>query len=436
MTRFTLLGAFAAICLWGTLVFLAPVIVDYIVKKEAASMPSGYKIEYNKLTIITEFEERAVKESGKHSSNSPEGRKEVIEGYWNTDFPKVQKEEIQLKNKIKNVVEISNSLSRLTPTGLYTMAGNEASSMGYPSFLGFYDYLIKLRGLFLRFWFDEVYYNLSKKVKPFLKEGENIYKGGSVPPNIFNSGVLLNLFYILILAFLSVFLYTRRLYSIKKRDIQLLGTVDINIMDGSISPWLTKGGQFKNLIFTLFSGQYPRLRKNGFAGEFYIDGVNIASEKFAGSLCYIVSLDSVPGHRAVKTHVTRFAKQEKVPAQKLEEAAAGKELNAIWGKTFKELEPEDKFEITLALLKMKMGKKQVYLIDKICEGLHYDYSMRLKEQLDKLVSEGSTIIFLLSPSMVKGVRKLEGKCFYYADFWLYDLARDERERELEQLGKG
>ncbi|MCP5046070.1 MAG: hypothetical protein GY940_02790, partial [bacterium] len=93
MTRFTLLGAFAAICLWGTLVFLAPVIVDYIVKKEAASMPSGSKIEYNKLTIITEFEKKAVKESGKRSSNSPKGRKEVVEGYWNTDFPKVQKEE-------------------------------------------------------------------------------------------------------------------------------------------------------------------------------------------------------------------------------------------------------------------------------------------------------------------------------------------------------
>ncbi|MCX6579805.1 MAG: ABC transporter permease subunit [Candidatus Aminicenantes bacterium] len=381
------IGITALLVLWIILIVLWPIICDSIVEKKANEITSYYKIHNDKLTVVSEFEKKAEKDKGAYIDNTPEGRKEVVEGYWKNVFPLIEKLDEQPLNEITQVIKEMQYITSLTPATFYLAVANEASSRGYQNFLNFYKYLLELRRQLVRFWIDRVYYNDPTVMVNFVKKDENVFKAKSQLPFYFYQGVVINLCYCIVLLFVSYFLFRFNLFHLPKNSFTCT-QVNLKIKPKQIIGANKDFPDFFPQILNVFFGKIKH-----FTGKISIDGENIVTP-VKKNFIYLPQHEHFPDDIKTKDLIAFFKRLFKLSAEEflsLKDAAGKANLN----KYFVKLSKVQKTKLLLTLV--SFGKNQVYILDDFGNGSTINDRAEMNK-LSTLLRDKSIIVLDLCTS--------------------------------------
>lgn len=176
-------------------------------------MTDSYYLELEKLKIIMDFEKRAYEEIGifRSGKKAPPPVTDLVESYWKEDFKKIEGLELKLENEMKENIKSYQILSMFFPSTFYLSVGNEISSRGYDNFLAFYLYARDLKDRFVRFYFDKKFYTDHTDIESFVKGEENLFHACSRLPDTFGWGILITIFYTIVLLTVSRLLLFKKM---------------------------------------------------------------------------------------------------------------------------------------------------------------------------------------------------------------------------------
>jgi len=170
----------------------------------ASDIESLLKFESGSLKITLSLDKKLIDKYGslKSTDITPreviETTQEAVNEVWERENERID----IIKQKIKQGQAISNFL----PILFYLSSGKELSSHGGSNLIDFYSFSKLRKKQFLGFYFEKRFFSKSSPdhvgpVENFIKGDENIFQAKSRLPHGYTTGLILNLFYILVLLF-------------------------------------------------------------------------------------------------------------------------------------------------------------------------------------------------------------------------------------------
>jgi hypothetical protein len=206
-----MVGMVTVFSVWLLFIFLLPAAVGKIVYSRAEEMISTSEIEKAKFSELMNFEKKAKKQMGKldiENSNT-ETRQQLFNYFWNNGFKKIMGHEQTIINEMKNVISLHYDLSLIFPTSFFLSVNNEISGRGYENLITFYEHVYRLKMGFVKYYAEKSFFSNEKTVKPYLKGKENIFYAPSLLPGNFGFGLVISVFWLLLLILFSWFFFNR-----------------------------------------------------------------------------------------------------------------------------------------------------------------------------------------------------------------------------------
>ena len=406
----------ATIALWLIALWFIPGVLSKIINRRAEKIISSYKIELEKFQIMNDFEKRAVEENDEFNQKNIKGAQKVIEKFYNLDYKKMEAAEEKLKKDISEVINYYRRLSIFFPTTFYHALCREASSMGFDNFIDFYSSLQENKRKFVRFWIDRVYYNDPKVLVNFVKENENLYFARSRLPGNFAAGLLVLLFYIAVLTGVSFWCYKRTFFKIAAPKKARPREADIKLKTGQFKVWITRRETFKNLLYSLFSGENKRYRKKGHSRKIFIDDVDISAAKSPGKPIYLCHTRHIPARIKVADLVSFVCgicgKGKKAAGEFYKDP----EIALVKNEKFSEIKKRLQGEILLKFLDLK--KSKIYLSNEVTIGMPIDFYISFKEKMEALKKAGALVIYFVSTEVVVDEAEYEENEYHDSSTWV------------------
>ncbi|MCP5108266.1 MAG: cell envelope integrity protein CreD [bacterium] len=384
------------VVLWWALVFGAPAITNSILEKEIDAVPSTYKAYNDKQKIINDFEKKVRATDGEFTEEKNERFKELAEYYYREIFPLVEAVDRERKEAHARAVACYNRWSLFTVTTFCDLMAVECGG-GNGDYLGFFDYLLRLRKEFLRFWIDRVYYNDPKKMVSFIQErgGGNVYRGRGAAAVSFWTGMLFNLAVVLILLSISFLRFKRYLHT---PDIATQVKKDnpaVEVKKGEVKvlmPYTLHGltGKFYDLLSRAAGIQYK-----GEPLRLTVDGVNFSGNgqsAQSADFLYVCHPSYLPRFLRVSDFISigrRFAKLSRADEQAIRASLAPRILN----RTFRQLENDQRGEVFLAVL--RYFRHKIYLVDRmdVGTGMSSAFMFTLNDTMREWAGRGSSVLY-------------------------------------------
>ena len=368
--------------IWFILVFFLPGCLESFISKKSNNITSSYKVEFEQLKIVNDFEKRSFKNYGKLNKENIETERKIVEEYFKRDYKKIEALEKKIENDISNIARSHRNLAILFPVTLFKLTGDSASSMDLENLLKFYSFLKELKRRFLRFWIDRVFYNDPKELVSFIKGDENLYYAKSQLPDNFGTGVGINLGYIIILIFFSYLRFNKALFP-KQKYANEFSNINLNFVSGKHMAYKV---YYKNFIDQLLNVFFGKIKK--FSGKITLDKKNIVTKEKKDFL-YLPQPGKIPGDIKTKTLLKLFKSLLKISKEdfkKLHDVVGPSKLK----KYFYKLENHEK---ALLLLKVaQMTGKSTIILDNITAGIPDDFQKEIREAVRELVNNGYLII--------------------------------------------
>jgi hypothetical protein len=373
--------------IWFVSVWIVPSAINLSIDQEFSKLDSEYHAELEKIKIVSSFEKEALKKHGKANSNNIENGRKVAEGFWEKERKEIAAVDEKQKQDLKTIIDRYKRLAIFFPTTFYQLTGNEVSSKGYIGFFKFFTIVQKMKQEFLRFWVDQVYYKEPMVVVPFIKEKEgHLFPSESTVPENFNTGVLVNFSYALLLFLISSYLFNRNICPLLKNR-NACNKVVIELEKGKLYCMNDDFPEFVNQLINVFFGKIK-----AFKGVISINGVSIVSKKKKNSL-YLSNVDHFPQDIKTKHLIKMFKIAMKLTGEEFTrlKASAGE---ANLNKPFDELKRTKKVEILLSLV--GLGKSLVYILNDFGKGLTEKERNKLEELTKKWEKEDIVVIEIIS----------------------------------------
>ena len=417
--RSRVIGYTTIITIWFVLVLLIPGILNHFISEKAGNLVSNYKIEVDKLHIVNEFENRSVEKYGKFSRDNMELRRKVIEGYWNDDYRKIEALEEGLKKEIAENIDRYRKLAIFTPVTFYQLTGNEVSSRGYENFLEFYAYLQEMKGKFVRFYIDRVYYNDPKELVSFIKGDENVFRARSKLPKNFGAGVLINGIYILLLLAIGYLMFKRYMFNIPDKKMPELKTLEPTIYSKKSLFIVTDDQTTKNQLYNVLNGKYK-----GFEGKVLVNDEDIIADPSKGvkSFVYLCHAEDVPGDIKVR-HFVRFM-QRLVKLSKKERARfyVEADLEEIESKRFEQLPMKVRGKLFFAAAQLQ--RNDCYVFNDFARGMTIDFLVNMRDEFSRIKEETDASIIYLTPDYLLAKKTADITIFLDDDPFIWKLIKN------------
>lgn len=419
--------------IWFVLIFLVPEGINYIVEKQAEGINSNFKYELDKIRHEMGFEIRGKKKLDKYST--PKTRKkmtlELVDSYLLNEAVIIEKLEQERETAMRDLLETRKMLSIFFPSYFYLETAHSVSSGGYEASIDFYRHTYQLKHRFVRWYFKQRYGTEGGNPPHFIRGDENIFYSKSGMGQYFTAGLALTYFYALLLYWFACLRLKNTMYTLNSQDTALVSGKEIDLETNHFSPWQSRGNQFGNLLFLLFSGQIKKLRKLGYTGSITMDNVDISKVKYRGGFIYICRPKDVPGDINIGDWLALTAALMKLPGGKTREFMKRPEIHPHLGKQFKELTDMQESEILLALV--DLGKFNIYLVNDIAAGLSRDFFLRLNDRLEALAQTGPAVIYLSSVyiPVKEEADKHEENPFFPDNSWPHDIALIKRSNKIK-----
>ncbi len=405
---------------WLVGVHFIPNALDSYIAKKGKDITSRYKIEYDQLDIVHNFEKMVEEKYGKFDRGDMETAQKVIELFYKEVYPKIEDLENRMKADIAALAELKQELSAWFPTTFFLSTSNSVSGSGPGSLLEFYTFLQKKKKEFLRFWIDRVYYNDPAILVSFTsEENPNLFHMQSTLPGNSAKGSYINLGYILVLFFAAFYVYNRSIFKLPKKEEYPGNGIDIELDKfKDLSVWMVEDDNFRDFLYNLLSGRSGAVIKSGFEGDITLNDADIVNEPFAKTLTYIPRLETIPDDVKVQELISFFVRSNKHfdnRKERIHDILSRSEIRPIAGKPFGTLGKREKFDAVLGFT--YAAKSDVYLIDDIATGLPVPYAIKLKDRMTELKKEGALPIYLTTTEMSRVQVLKDGEWFVHLDEW-------------------
>lgn len=380
----TLNGVSLTVISWLLLVILIPEIFNVMLAKHTKSMfDSIYALELNKLEIYTKAEQSILEKVSK--LNAPDeikkAYKRLIQQYLEGDFKKIVALEENMLINTKRAAKKVHFFSIFTPVTFYKSVGNEISGYSYKGLISFYRVSLKKYQRFVNYCFENTIDGKRPKDNPFIKNPDDyIVHLKSSLPHYFKSGLLLQLFYILVLFTIDFFRFRRFIFPSEKNKV--FSNIDLKLEKGKhyVFSYMRDEHHVPEQIYNVFWGTAGK-----FSGKISIDGGSIVNQE-KKNFVYLPVPDSLPGKLKVKTIINFLAGLFNV--SKSENKKVKEEFKKILNKEFEEIKDVEKTHIMLRMAEYK--KSDIYLLHDFF--FHIDKPEILISVLDDLKKNGIIIV--------------------------------------------
>jgi len=384
-----IIGLSSLLSIWFILLFIVPTVINSYIANQADVITPIYRMEMDKFKILSDFENRYIENEGPFTPGkkvTPSMQNRVL-SFMKNEFVKLQDLEEDMRNQMERKISLFQGLSTIFPSSFYVSVNNEISSRGYENLIEFYKYVLKLKWKFVEFYLDKVYYTNFSKVESFIKDDENVFHSQSRLPGFFIIGILVTVFYIAGLFWVSYIRYKGALNSIHENADAPSMPADLELKKGQFKVLVSEGDLFKNQLFNRYSR---------------------SEEGREGKFLYLCHPENIPGD--IKSGDFLFFIKRLVQTRGKEpvELRLSATIKAISWKKFSRLKNHEKGEIILAVLEMK--RKEIYLVYDAARGMPIEFTVQLKEKMQQLKEEGAMVIYLTPDELinVQSIKKRHG----------------------------
>jgi len=231
--RFKKIFVMSAYLIWFIIIFIIPLIQKMDLEKRAKKIKSNEIVNIKKLTNGKDFERKAgiffVNLQEKKVKEIKAIARQFVDEYIKKILPLNSAIENNLNKEVKGLISHYENQAIISPSSFYCFLTKEFSGMGYYGYQDFLKYILQLKKDFYRFYFDKRYNHIGQSVEPFVKNNRNIFRPRSLLPANFRKGLVLMLFYYLLLAFGTWYGLQKTLNRKKHRQVQI--TLDIDQLE-------------------------------------------------------------------------------------------------------------------------------------------------------------------------------------------------------------
>ncbi len=394
-------GNLVLIATWFTFIFLLPGLVNHMIEKKAFDSSRDLQTEIDKMEKVLEFEKKSYKKEGKFERERLAPFINLIEKYWEKDYPQIENIEKRLRDHITRENSSSRFFSYAIPPAFFLLAAEECSSRGLDSFTRFYDYCRDTKLRFLRFWIDRVYYHDPREMVNFINKDENIFLSQSRLPHGTGIGFLVQFLYITGLLLLSYIRFGKNLFQVAS------STVTPGLDSGFEQDILNQCSKYRVLSIyqEAFRDKLYNLLSRATLARKYREGQLAVNQD--RSYFYLCGSEQIPGNIKVKDILTLFPSI--LPAHR--EAAgnaciklatqpvpghAGPGLTRLHELKvrMKDLSYMEKASLILAL--SNSVSSDIYIFNEVCPSPSPSIYIQVKKQLENLSQVGA-LVLLLTP---------------------------------------
>lgn len=197
---------------WFLSVSILPETMLILLQKKSQVLPANETYNTRKLKEVMNFEREVKKKivGIKTLGKIDEIYREMVEDFLNTGYKKNSKIEDDVNQHIQEVVREYEKILSIYPTSFYNFLSGEVSSKGYGGYIDLVKYTLALRHRFVKYYLEKRYKSNDKKIIPFIKNDENIFKAVNQLPGTFPVGGGLTLIYTIILVSASYLILLKR----------------------------------------------------------------------------------------------------------------------------------------------------------------------------------------------------------------------------------
>jgi hypothetical protein len=436
MSSFFVKSSSGILILWITLIMIIPGLFNTIVMNRADNIMSILKVELAKVIKVFDFEKRAMARNGSFDLKKMDSARSIVEEYYSNDYQKMRAIENKLRGQISDVVDVYNFLSILTPTTFYTQTVEEAGSRGYSNFLDFYDFSQNHQDRFVRFWIDRVYYDERPlKMKSYIKGDENLYHAQSRIPANFGWGLLVNLFYILVLYLWCLSSFKKMIHRIDNPKPIKKSDRKIEVTAGCVNTFQVNRQETKSYIYNLYSGMAdPKQPDNSLPTgqlQLFENETRLSGTTRSGEVFYMFDVADIP-EDVTSLDLLEFARRSGGKPFSYSESPFKERIKDIdLTLSFQKLELHQQLEIWIYCLAQSKGDR--ILVSHVDKALPIGLLLHLKTQLDQLTNTGATVLYFVPNDLDKKILREKD---YNRDLialpdWFDDI---EAHRELYRNG--
>lgn len=269
--RDTLKGVAVAAATWFVILILLPNFLASTFSERADSdLKSSCRIERESVKITNLFE-KMRKDYVNSKEDKVKATKEFLDRFLKEG--KLKKLELELINEIEKIANDLYLWSTLNPVSFYKAFYGELSGKGYNEHIKFHRKNVELKEGFIKFIFDGL--TRPGKVKPYLTGDEYIYYAKPSLPAYFGLGLLVQLFWIVLLFVAGYILFSRSIYPKPKNKEALKDMKIIDIPAGkTIAVFSDDDNEdVADMVYNVLSGKCEKnfIKVNGVepAGDFF-----------------------------------------------------------------------------------------------------------------------------------------------------------------------
>jgi len=379
---------------WGILIIVIPMALDTILKYNSKSIQSVYKMEFEKWTVVNDFDKRFRKEEGALKSNEVPTKKglEKILSFWENVYKVNLKKEKNMIQQMEKNISIFHWMSSVFPTSNYLSASYELSSSAYSGLIEFYGNALKIKMKLFEKYIDIIFIKgkSNEKFEPVLKDGENLFPLKTRIPIAAVFGVLLTLVYTVSLLTFSHKGYKKGLFRLPKKQEHHFKGENHTLEKGEFCPFTIQEDIFGRQMFNLFSGQKEEIGKSGYEFTLKFLPRDLVPKDKKSDFLYLSNIDKIPGHFKTGAFVSLLMRLARTGEERKEEIVSKYELKPVWRKKFDELSVEEKGRVFMAMLHIR--DFAFYLIDDVIDGMPLKFAKGLKDDLVKLAEEKNAMV--------------------------------------------
>jgi hypothetical protein len=263
----------------------------------------------------------------------------------------------------------------------------------------------------VKFIIDKVYFENFSKVRPFIKGGEeNVYHAKSRLPKFFLWGILISLFHISYLLFITFSRFKKALYQLPVMKTKNQQAPSVKLSKKDFKVWTTKNDLFKNQLYNLFSGIIKKPGKNKIIPplEVVIDNHPLSPGNKKQDFLYLCRLCHLPNDVKVGDFLCFLQVLMNVPAD-----TANSPAPSWTRKKIKHLDDHELGQLEIRILEMKPF--DIYLIDNIARGMPVDFVIQLKEKMEGLKTGGKLVFYIDKHNSDMSIWKIKDNPSRY--FW-------------------
>jgi len=405
-------------------VFIVPTSINFITARKSNMIKPLYNLEMEKLTILMNFEKKAIEKAGTFDYNKKvtKPRQDVMKNYHKNEFVQIHNLEAGLREEMRGNVTFYHILSMIFPTTYYLATTEELSSCGYGSLLRFHRYSQNLKKKFFKFYMTQLYFmgNFSK-VENFIKGNENVFRSESLLPEFYWLGHLLTVIYIIVLLTISYGQFNRLLNNLSSDELKRVNPKRIFFKRGDLEIHHSARWIMPAFLFSVFSGGSVVYRKKGYNASVKVDNQEYFGKSIQDRFCYICKGEDIPQDVVVKDFITllkRILKNKNYEQKSVEfKYISDIELN----KRLFELEDYQKAELLLYYL--KQIDKGIVLIDDLGKDMPIEFLFDIIDCMKLLKARGVLVLYIYTDEMLPTrKRSIENnQLLVKSDYWLPNL---------------